>query len=35
MDQTFHPGAEAALKGWGGLRAKILSDGLIQVTQQG
>lgn len=31
MDQAFAPGAEEALKGHGGLRAKILSDGVIRV----
>jgi Uncharacterized protein conserved in bacteria len=31
MDQAFAPGAEAALKGRGGLRAKILTDGLLRV----
>jgi len=30
MDQAFAPGAEKALKGHGGLRAKILTDGLLQ-----
>ena len=29
MDHAFAPGAEKALKGYGGLRAKILSDGLL------
>ena len=29
MDQAFHPGAEAALRGHGGLRAQILSDGTL------
>jgi MOSC domain-containing protein YiiM len=29
MDQAFCPGAEAALKGHGGLRAKVLSSGRI------
>ena len=32
MDQAFHPGAEAALQGRGGLRARILSDGLLHVS---
>jgi MOSC domain-containing protein YiiM len=32
MNQAFAPGAEAALKGHGGLRAKILSDGLLRRT---
>ena len=31
MDTAFHPGAEAALKGKGGLRARILTDGLLRV----
>ena len=31
MDQAFGPGAEAALKGRGGLRAKILTDGVLRV----
>ena len=31
MDQAFAPGAEAALKGRGGLRAKILTDGLLRL----
>ncbi len=31
MDQAFHPGAEAALKGRGGLRARILTDGVLHV----
>lgn len=30
MDQAFAPGTEAALKGRGGLRAKILSDGVLR-----
>jgi MOSC domain-containing protein YiiM len=30
MDQAFHPGAEEALKGHGGLRAKILEDGVLR-----
>ena len=30
MDQAFHPGAEEALKGCGGLRAKILSSGTLR-----
>ena len=33
MDEAFAPGAEKFLKGRGGLRAKILSDGTIRVTQ--
>lgn len=32
MDQAFAAGAEAALKGRGGLRAKILTDGLLSVS---
>ncbi len=31
MDQAFGPGAEAALQGRGGLRARILSTGLLRV----
>lgn len=31
MDQAFAPGAETALKGRGGLRAKILTDGLLRI----
>jgi hypothetical protein len=31
MDQAFAPGTEAALKGRGGLRAKILTDGRLHV----
>lgn len=31
MDQAFAPGAEAALKGNGGLRAKILDSGVLKV----
>lgn len=31
MDQAFAPGAEAALKGQGGLRARILTDGILRV----
>jgi MOSC domain-containing protein YiiM len=30
MDQAFGPGTEAALKGRGGLRAKILTDGWLR-----
>lgn len=33
MDQGFAPGAEAALAGRGGLRAKILTDGVLRVGQ--
>lgn len=29
MDQAFGPGAEAALRGRGGLRARILTDGTL------
>jgi MOSC domain-containing protein YiiM len=29
MEQAFAPGAEAALKGYGGLRAKVLSSGKL------
>ncbi len=32
MDRAFGPGAEAALEGRGGLRARILSDGELRVT---
>ena len=32
MDEAFHPGAEAALKNHGGLRAKILTDGVLRVA---
>jgi MOSC domain-containing protein YiiM len=32
MDQAFCPGAEAALQGKGGLRARILNDGVLRVT---
>jgi MOSC domain-containing protein YiiM len=32
MDRAFAPGAEAALKDRGGLRAKILTDGILRVT---
>jgi MOSC domain-containing protein YiiM len=31
MDRAFAPGAEAALKDRGGLRAKILTDGVLRV----
>lgn len=31
MDEAFAPGAEAALKGNGGLRAKVLSDGILKI----
>jgi len=33
MDQAFAPGAEAALKGRGGLRAQILTDGFLEVEE--
>lgn len=32
MNQAFCPGAEAALKGRGGLRAQILTDGILRVS---
>ena len=32
MDQAFCPGAAAALRGRGGLRARILTDGVLRVT---
>jgi MOSC domain-containing protein YiiM len=32
MNQAFHPGAEAALQGRGGLRAKILTSGMLRPT---
>lgn len=31
MNEAFHPGAEERLQGHGGLRAKILSDGVLRV----
>ena len=31
MDQAFAPGAEKALKGHGGLRARILTDGVLRI----
>ena len=34
MDQAFGPGAETFLKGQGGLRAKILSSGILKVDTQ-
>jgi MOSC domain-containing protein YiiM len=34
MDLAFHPGAHAALKGHGGLRAKVLTDGVISVDEE-
>jgi len=33
MDQAFTPGAEAAMKGRGGLRARILTDGTLRVSR--
>lgn len=33
MNEAFGPGAEEALKGRGGLRARILSDGFIRCDQ--
>ena len=33
MNKAFAEGAEAALKGHGGLRAKILSDGVVRVSE--
>lgn len=35
MDHAFCPGAEAALQGRGGLRARILSDGVLRVMPKG
>ncbi len=35
MEQAFAPGAEAALMGNGGLRAEILSDGVLRRTGPG
>jgi hypothetical protein len=32
MDRAFAPGAQEFLKGRGGLRAKILSDGSLRLT---
>ncbi len=34
MDQAFAPGAEAALKGNGGLRARILTSGVLRVDEK-
>lgn len=31
MDQAFAPGAELLLKGGGGLRARVLTDGILRV----
>lgn len=33
MEHAFHPGAETALAGRGGLRARILTDGILRVTR--
>ncbi len=30
MDEAFHPGAEVSLRNRGGLRAKVLSDGVLR-----
>jgi MOSC domain-containing protein YiiM len=30
MDRAIAPGAEAALRGFGGLRARILTDGILR-----
>lgn len=35
MDQAFAPGTEAALEGRGGLRARILGDGVLRVSDGG
>jgi MOSC domain-containing protein YiiM len=32
MDEAFGPGAEAAMQGRGGLRARIMTDGVLKVT---
>jgi len=32
MDRAFSPGTEEFLRGHGGLRAKILSDGVLRST---
>lgn len=34
MDQAFAPGTEEALKGRGGLRARILTDGVLRVVAE-
>jgi MOSC domain-containing protein YiiM len=34
MNHAFHPGTEAALKGRGGLRAKILTSGTLRTAQR-
>jgi len=33
MDTAFAPGAEAAMQGYGGLRARILTDGVLRVDK--
>ena len=33
MDQAFHPGTEAAMKGRGGLRARILTSGILRPSR--
>jgi MOSC domain-containing protein YiiM len=33
MDEAFAPGAEAAMRGRGGLRARILTDGILRRTR--
>ena len=35
MDQAFGPGAEESLKGRGGLRARVLSDGVLVADREG
>jgi MOSC domain-containing protein YiiM len=35
QDQAFAPGTEEALQGCGGLRAKILTDGVLRVEAEG
>lgn len=34
MEQAFCEGAEAALRGRGGLRARILTDGMLRVSRE-
>lgn len=34
MDTAFAPGAEQAMRGFGGLRAEILTDGMLRVGEQ-
>jgi len=34
MDEAFAPGAEAAMRGRGGLRARILTDGILRRTNE-